>query len=141
MIREHLAEKKGPRDEVGQARRIADGLDLLETMPTDAVLLDLGLPDSEGIETLFTKHAQASGIPVGVLGGQEDEELAVKAVQEGARDDLLKGKVDGDVLKRSIRYTIERRRLAEALEDAKEYRRSAPDTLGRSRPHRRNRIP
>ena len=64
----------------------------------DVILLDLGLPDSEGLETFSAIHQQAPKIPVVVLSGLEDEELAMRTVREGAQDYLVKGKLNGDLL-------------------------------------------
>jgi signal transduction histidine kinase len=77
----------------------------------DLVLLDLSLPDSHGFDTFETVHAAAPDVPVVVLSGLDDQGLAVRAVQEGAQDYLVKGQVDGGSILRSMRYAIERQRL------------------------------
>lgn len=86
----------------------------------DIILLDLGLPDSEGFETFVRVHQQAPKIPIVVLSGMDDEELAIRTVREGAQDFLVKGKVNGDLLLRSIRYSVERMRAGEALRQARD---------------------
>ena len=75
----------------------------------DVVLLDLNLPDSTGFETFLRLHGEATDVPIVVLSGQDDEVLALKAVQAGAQDYLVKGRMGEEVLQRSIRYAIERR--------------------------------
>ena len=94
------------------------------------ILLDLTLPDSHGLETFFSMHAHAKGVPIVVLSGYDDEAVAVKAVQAGAQDYLVKGQVNDNVLVRSIRYAIERsrrHRAEEALRDTSEEFRAAQE--------------
>ena len=88
------------------------------------MLLDLSLPDADGLDTLVRAHARAPKIPIVVLTGHDDEALAVRAVRAGAQDYLVKGRVDGDLLVRSIRYASERGRAVEALERREEHYRS-----------------
>ncbi|MBM3812353.1 MAG: response regulator [Acidimicrobiia bacterium] len=76
----------------------------------DAVLLDLNLPDSHGLETFHSLHGQVPGLPVVLLTGLEDEKTGLRAVQEGAQDYLVKGQTSGPVVARSLRYAIERNR-------------------------------
>ena len=74
----------------------------------DVILLDLSLPDSQGLETYRAIHARDPEVPVLVLSGLNDESVALKAVNEGAQDFLRKSKVDSELLPRAIRYAIER---------------------------------
>ncbi|MBF0129794.1 MAG: EAL domain-containing protein [Alphaproteobacteria bacterium] len=83
--------------------------------PFDVVLLDLGLPDSSGVETLDQMLALDPGVPVIVLTGLDDESVALKAVQHGAQDFLIKGEFDSGQLKRSVRYAVERKRVFSEL--------------------------
>jgi len=78
--------------------------------PFDAVLLDLNLPDSQGLETFHTMHQQAPWLPVVLLTGLEDEATGLRAVQEGAQDYLVKGQTSGSAVARSLRYAVERNR-------------------------------
>lgn len=80
------------------------------TPRTVCILLDLGLPDSEGLEGLRRTLRVAGRVPVIVLTGQVDREMGERAVAEGAQDYLVKGTVGGEELARAIRYSIERRR-------------------------------
>ncbi len=107
-----------------QVDRLSAALDLLKREPFDVMLLDLSLPDVEGLETLIRAHTEAPKIPIVVLTGHDDEALAVRAVRAGAQDYLVKGRMDGDLLVRSIRYASERGRAIEALERREEHYRS-----------------
>jgi two-component system cell cycle sensor histidine kinase/response regulator CckA len=104
--------------------RLSTALDRLSREPFDVMLLDLSLPDAEGLDTLIRAHAEAPKIPIVVLTGHDDEALAVRAVRAGAQDYLVKGRMDGDLLVRSIRYASERGRTIEALERREEHYRS-----------------
>ena len=75
------------------------------------MLLDLSLPDAARLEALMQLRAAAPDVPIVILSGLQDELLAVKAVQEGAQDYLVKGRVDGAAIGRSIRYAVERKAL------------------------------
>ena len=119
---------------------LSAGLERLREFPFDIILLDLSLPDSQGLETFFTMHAHAADVPIVVLSGYNDESTAVKAVQAGAQDYLVKGQVDDNLLVRSIRYAIERtrRHKAEAaLRDASEEFRAAKEIQQRLFPSAR----
>jgi diguanylate cyclase len=89
----------------------------------DCVLLDLSLPDAEGLEGLAQVRTVALDVPVVVFSGRVDEDVAMRAVQEGAQDCLIKGQVDARLLARSLSYAIERKRAEvelthQALHDA-----------------------
>jgi signal transduction histidine kinase len=100
--------------EVSVADRLSSGLEHLRARGADLVLLDLSLPDSSGLATFDTLHAEAPSTPVVVLSGLADENVAVTAVHHGAQDYLVKGQVDGGAILRSMRYAIERQRLEAA---------------------------
>jgi PAS domain S-box-containing protein len=104
----------GAKVELQQARTLEDALVRLEESRFDAVLLDLGLPDSRGMDTL-SAVLSATRKPVIVLTGLADESVGLQAVRDGAQDFLVKGRVDDGALQRSLRYAIERSRLREAL--------------------------
>ena len=102
---------------------LSSGLEYLTHEDVDAVLLDLNLSDSLGLETFSQIHQKKARIPILILTGLCDRELATRAVREGAQDYLIKGELDGRLLDRSIRYSIERNRAQEALlESEKKYR-------------------
>ncbi len=95
--------------------RLSAGLERLSETGISVILLDLSLPDSQGLDTLVKVHAQTPSVPIIVLTGADDETLAIKAVQAGAQDYLVKGQVDSNLLVRSMRYAIERKRVEEEL--------------------------
>jgi PAS domain S-box-containing protein len=104
-------------------------MESLAKEPFDAVLLDLSLPDSQGFDTFTKLHQRFPEVPIVVLSGLSDETFALRAVQEGAQDYLVKGQVNGaDLISRSLRYAIERRRTQEALQESEERFRSAFDS-------------
>lgn len=96
--------------------RLSTGLAALAIKPPAVVLLDLNLPDSQGAETFRNFLNQAPGVPVVVLSGMEDEDLALQAIHQGVQDYLVKGAFDGKQLARSLRYAIERQALLPALD-------------------------
>ncbi len=97
--------------------RLATGITRLTEQPYDVVLLDLSLPDSQGLDTYDRLHEQAPDVPVVVMTGTRDQDLAVEAVHRGAQDYLVKGEVDADGLRRCLRYALERMRLRRRLKD------------------------
>ncbi len=104
---------------------LADGLKCLKNIYFDVVLLDFALPDGPaGLATLEKVYALASHIPIIVLTGHDDDELAIEAVHKGAQDYLVKGQITGSMLGRSIQYAIERKKMLTQLEQsAKEIRK------------------
>ncbi len=98
--------------------RLSSAIHLLVSEPFDVILSDLGLPDSQGMVTFSKLHSCRPNMPIIILSGLNDEALAVKAVQNGAQDYLVKGKVDGNLLGHSIRYAIERQKLLTQLEES-----------------------
>jgi signal transduction histidine kinase len=115
LIREALREVGGERFDLQHADRLATGLARLDEGGLHLVLLDLSLPDSHGLDTVARTHAQAPDVPIVVLTGLDDEALALKALETGAQDYLVKGDADGRALSRAIRYAIERQRAEAAL--------------------------
>ncbi|WP_224337588.1 bacterio-opsin activator domain-containing protein [Haloprofundus halobius] len=103
-------------DSVGTPRlrrtdRLADGLEQLEASRVDVLLLDLGLPDSSGIDTLEAVRDRTNEVPVVVLTGVHDETVGVQAVQQGAQEYLVKDELTPTLLYRSIRHAIERKKF------------------------------
>jgi PAS domain S-box-containing protein len=113
--------------QITQAGRLSTGLERLAEARFDAVLLDLSLPDSQGLDTLVRLHGAAKDVPIVVLTGIEDEALGVKLVQAGAQDYLVKGSVTGPLLMRSLRYAAERQRAEGALRESEERLRAIMD--------------
>jgi signal transduction histidine kinase len=115
LIREILSEAD-LQIEVTHSDRMSSALERLELEQFDVILSDLGLPDSQGIDTFCRVRDHANNTPVIVLTGLIDEEFAVNAVQKGAQDYLVKGRVDAMLLSKAIRYSIHRKKLLVELE-------------------------
>jgi diguanylate cyclase (GGDEF)-like protein/PAS domain S-box-containing protein len=115
LIREVLCRETPHGFEIEHVERLNEGLARLARRDVDVVLLDLTLPDSSGLDTLSATAAAAGAVPILVLTGFDDEELARQALGAGAQDYLPKGDVDGHSLARALRHAIERQRTAERL--------------------------
>jgi diguanylate cyclase len=100
---------------------LGEALDELDRPPFEVVLLDLSLPDSAGLETVERMRRAAPELPLVVLSGRDDEEVALQALQGGAEDYLVKGQGDGDLISRSIRYSIERKNAEDKLARLAQY--------------------
>lgn len=114
IIREEL-ERQDFR--VEHADRLAAGLARLEAGDIDVVLLDLSLPDGDGLEAFLTVRDAAGDFPIVVLTDFDEEQTALDAVSDGAADYLVKGSIRGDRLARAIRYAIDRDRMHKELRD------------------------
>ena len=110
LIQKLLSIEMQLRCNVVAVDRLVDGLGQLERGATDLVLLDLILPDSQELETLFRVRSAAPDVPVVILTGLDDVKLAARAVEAGASDFLLKTRLNGVALDRAIRYTLARTR-------------------------------
>ena len=120
LIKEMLQESKSPSFELIRSERLDEGLDLLIDNYIDVVLLDLSLPDSKGLETLFRMHFQVPEVPIIVLTGLDDQQVGLKATYNGAQDYLVKGKFDNKSLIHSICYAIERQKYKIETEESKQ---------------------
>jgi signal transduction histidine kinase/CheY-like chemotaxis protein len=119
LLRESLADSRGEPVLVDAVETLGEGLAHLARSPVDLLLLDLSLPDSQGLETLRRALAHPTRVPIIVLTGLDDDALGVEAIHAGAQDYLAKGHVDGSLLRRSMRYAVERYHLlAERTDDA-----------------------
>lgn len=115
LLQEALAEAGSSRFEMAHVERLSEALRRLSEERFDVILLDLSLPDGQGLDTVVSVRQRAPVVPIVVLTGLVDEELAVKALREGAQDYLVKGQVDGNLLARAMRYGIERKRAEEEI--------------------------
>jgi len=106
--------------EVFHCGSLSDFLKTVKERKFDLMLLDLGLPDSSGLETYEKVSGELSNVPVVVLTGLDDEGIAISAVKKGAQDYLVKGEVDNRTLLRSLEYAIERSRLLFRLKKLQE---------------------
>lgn len=114
-LKDSLESSEDVRYQVEWVGELSRALQRLSLGGVDVVLLDLNLPDSEGIATFERAKAFAPDVPILVLTSVDDEEVAMRTVQGGAQDYLVKGRVNEHVLIRSVRYAIERHRLLSAL--------------------------
>jgi DNA-binding response OmpR family regulator len=115
LLREMLNEPARNNYELTHCESMAKAVTHLLTKRVDVVLLDLGLPDSQGLAALGRAHGAAPQVPLVVLTGLDDEALAMEALQAGAQDYLFKGQIDARGLTRALRYAIERKAMDEAL--------------------------
>lgn len=113
-IRELLSGEERAHFSLEQAGSLSEGVRRLQEERFDILLLDLGLPESQGLDTFMKCRDFASEVPIVVLTGLSDEEVAMQAVQKGAQDYLVKGDIDGRLLTNSIYYAVERHRLLQA---------------------------
>jgi signal transduction histidine kinase len=120
LVREALADARGVRFKIQHADRLSKGLELLRQGSFDAVLLDLTLPDTQGVGTFTSVLATAPHTPVIVLSALESEEIALQAVHQGAQDYLVKGQVDSHWLPRTILYAIQRKRTEDQIRSLNE---------------------
>jgi diguanylate cyclase (GGDEF)-like protein len=116
LIREMLSESEEALFELDCVGRLSQGLEYLSTRSTGVVLLDLSLPDSCGFDTFLKVYAHSPKVPIIVLTGHDDRTVALSAVKTGAQDYLVKGKLDRELLLRSMQYSIERKRYQVQLE-------------------------
>lgn len=124
LIRMYLERSTIQRFEIVQVQRLKQALLKIRSEKFDVVLLDLSLPESQGLSTFYTLHARGGGVPIVVLSGTDDELVAIEAVRGGAQDYLVKGHADHQLVLRSIRYAIERKRAEIALRRSEEHFRS-----------------
>ena len=120
LLQEMLLEAAPEKFLLTHVDRLSAALQHLAWAKPDVVLLDLSVQDSQGLDTFLRAHAAAPTVPFVVLTGLSDESIAVSAMRQGAQDYLVKGHVEGNLLSRSIRYAIERKKAEEALRESEE---------------------
>ncbi len=114
-LRERLGDVRSAHMQIEWAGELSEALARLTQGGIDVVLLDLVLPDSEGVVTFERTYAFAQDVPIVVLTDLNDESVAMTTVQGGAQDYLIKDEVRPAVLARSVRHAVERHRLLSAL--------------------------
>jgi diguanylate cyclase (GGDEF)-like protein/PAS domain S-box-containing protein len=115
LLREMLNEQGGHSTELIHVESISAAEKHLALCTVDIILLDLGLPDAQGLEAVRSAREAAPRVPLVVLTGLDDESIATQALQEGAQDYLIKGQIDPRALVRALRYAVERKTMEEAL--------------------------
>ncbi len=110
LVRDLFREGSADQVDLVHVDTLEEALRRLSREPFDAVLLDLSLPDTKGLETVTQMLATSPGVPLVVLSGWDDEDIGLEAVRMGAQDFLIKGQGNGAMLARAVRYAIERKR-------------------------------
>jgi len=130
LVKEMLIDAGANRFGLTHVGLISTGLSvLLGDQGFHLILLDLSLPDGGGLDAIRQVHAVAPHLPIVILTGLNDETVAIRAVQEGAEDYLVKGQMDGNLLARAIRYAIERKRVQEKLRESEEQYRTILENI------------
>ncbi|MDX2242573.1 MAG: response regulator [Leptolyngbyaceae cyanobacterium bins.302] len=120
LLQEILKGTAFKRFDLVHVKRLWEAIAHLHKESFDIILLDLTLPDSQGLDSLDSLVKQAPNLPIVVLTNTNDDELAVQAVRHGAQDYLVKRNINQELLVRSLRYAIQRKQSAEALREANE---------------------
>jgi signal transduction histidine kinase len=114
LIRELLQEERTVRYEIVQVSELELGLKRLAEGNIDAVLLDLTLPDSQGIDSFYRVHAHSPELPIVVLTGLKDDLLAAELLRGGAQDFLIKGSINYCILHQTLKHAMERKQASDA---------------------------
>src|SRR5580658_9896870 len=130
LLREMFNGEKPGSFELTHLLRMSEAETHLAKGGVDIVLLDMGLPDGHGLDTVRRAHRVAPNIPMIVLTGLDDEALAAEAMKEGAQDYLIKGQIENRALPRALRHAIERHRMQEALFGEKERAQVSLNSIG-----------
>ncbi|MGE5342468.1 MAG: PAS domain S-box protein [Candidatus Omnitrophota bacterium] len=135
LINEMLGEMILTTVRVNRSETLSDAIGLLRNMnnkrPPDVVLLDLNLPDSQGMNSVTQMSRHASHVPIVVLTGMGDEEMGRHAIQLGAQDYICKNQINPNVLENCLRFAIERHRLYAQLENKKSLLQKSEERLRR----------
>ena len=118
LLKKILLQSKFPPFLVNQRDRLSTARERLREGNIDIILLDLGLPDSSGMETFLQIQADAPDIPIIILTGFGDDKFACEALHQGAQDYLVKGQIDARSMLRALRYAVERKKIEKELREA-----------------------
>jgi diguanylate cyclase (GGDEF)-like protein/PAS domain S-box-containing protein len=130
LIREMFNEQNSKDFELNHVECMGDAEKYLAEHAVDIILADLGLPDTQGLESVRRTHAAAPHVPLVVLSGQDDVSVALQALKEGAQDYLIKGQIEPRELLRALRYAVERKIIEETLYTEKEFAQVTLDCIG-----------
>jgi len=128
LLKENLAAASMLFNKIIHIQSIEELYALPENTNPDLIFLDLNLPDSHGIETFISVNQFFSTVPVIILSGLDDVDLALQAIQEGAQDYLIKGDCEGKILSKSVQHSIERKKNELALRESENRLRTILDT-------------
>jgi len=140
LIQEMLSESTYGVFQVKPVSRLVEGFHVIIDEPVDVILLDLGLPDSQGISTFNRAKEFAPQVPIVILTGQSNEMLGTRAVREGAQDYLIKGGVTSNLLVRTLSYAIERQRSEATLLEYQQKLRSLASQVSIAEEQERRRV-
>src|SRR6202030_3045572 len=130
LLREMIREQGLHHSELTQVETMGQAEKHLARSAVDIILLDLGLADAQGLQSIRRARAVAPGVPLVVLTGLDDESMAARALQEGAKDYLIKGQIDARGLLRALRYAVERKTMQEELFEEKERAQVTLNSIG-----------
>jgi diguanylate cyclase (GGDEF)-like protein/PAS domain S-box-containing protein len=130
LIREMFREQGTQDVELEHVQCMEDAERFLALQAVDIILLDLGLPDVQGLDAVRRARKAAPGVPLVVLSGLDDESMAIQAMKEGAQDYLIKGQIEPRELVRALRYAVERKNIEESLYEEKERAQVTLDCIG-----------
>jgi signal transduction histidine kinase len=129
LIREMLPSTENSDFKIHCVSRLSDAVSHLHKQKTDLALLDLDLPDCQGLDTVRRTRKAAPEMPIVVLTGNQDERMGIEALQGGAQDFLVKGQTHGSHLVRVIRYAVQRHLAEEKMRESERFLRSTLDAL------------
>jgi len=129
LIREALPETGPVGFHIEAVSRLSEALTRLKSGGIDIIVLDLGLPDSQGLETFHRLREATSQIPVIILTGTDNQGMAITAVREGAQDYLVKGQIGGGQLTRTMRYAVERKKTEDELRQMNAFLNSVVENI------------
>jgi len=130
LLREMLNEQGSHHTELTQVETMGQAEKHLAVGEVDIILLDLGLADAQGLESIRRARAVAPHVPLVVLTGLDDESIAAEALQAGVQDYLIKGQIDARGLLRALRYAVERKSMQEELFEEKERAQVTLNSIG-----------
>jgi diguanylate cyclase (GGDEF)-like protein/PAS domain S-box-containing protein len=130
LLREMFDEQSSLRTELMQVETMREAEQQLAGGAIDIILLDLGLPDAQGLEAILRTRASAPLVPLVVLTALDDESMAAQALQAGVQDYLIKGQIDARGLLRALRYAVERKSMQEELFQEKERAQVTLNSIG-----------
>ncbi|MGB6743309.1 MAG: EAL domain-containing protein [Terracidiphilus sp.] len=130
LIQEMFKKQGSQNAELKHVECMVDAEKYLAMNPVDMILLDLGLPDAQGMDAVRRAHRAAPGVPLVILSGFDDESMAIQAIQGGAQDYLIKGQIEPRELVRALRYAVERKISEETLFEEKERAQATLHCIG-----------
>jgi PAS domain S-box-containing protein len=130
LFRETFKEQDSDHTELTYAKSMHEAEQYLAAHAVDIIILDLGLPDAQGLEAVKRAHAAAPRVPLVVLTNLDDESLATQALKEGAQDYLIKGQIETRGLLRALRHSVERKIMDDVLFGEKERAQVTLNSIG-----------